>query len=76
MMRLPSCANRETLLSQHLNAITKRSPGVNLVDSDVLAVGYRDALLVDGLYGSACKEIDPFNGLNSGSLWIRTAEVS
>jgi hypothetical protein len=25
IMRLPSCANRETLLSQHLNAITKRS---------------------------------------------------
>ena len=39
-------------------------------------VGYRDALFVDGLYGSACKEIVPFNRSNSGSLWIKTAEVS
>jgi hypothetical protein len=31
-------------------------------------VGYRDALFVDGLYGSARKEIVPFNGSNSGSL--------
>ena len=36
--------------------------------SDVIPVGYRDALFVDGLYGSACKEIVPFNGSNSGSL--------
>ena len=47
-----------------------------LVDSDVLAVGYPPPLLVDGLYGSACKESGPFSGSNSGSLWIRTAEVS
>jgi hypothetical protein len=30
--------------------------------------GYSDRLFVDGLYGSACKEIFPFNGSNSGSL--------
>jgi len=28
----------------------------------------RDAFFVGGLYGSACKEIAPFNGSNSGSL--------
>jgi hypothetical protein len=35
---------------------------------DVIAVCYRNALFVDGLYGSACKETVPFNGSNSGSL--------
>jgi hypothetical protein len=68
-----SCWSSSRLISTQLRS----SPTcVNLVDSDVIAAGYRDVLFVDGLYGSACKEIDPFNGSNSGSLWIRTAEVS
>jgi len=43
-------------------------PAFNLPNLGDGGVGYRDALFVDGLYGSGCKEIVPFNGSNSGSL--------
>jgi hypothetical protein len=43
----------------------RQNGGTSLGDG---GVGYRDALFVDGLYGSGCKEIVPFNGSNSGSL--------
>jgi hypothetical protein len=43
-------------------------PGFNLPNLGDGGVGYRDALFVDRLYGSGCKEIVPFNGSNSGSL--------
>jgi hypothetical protein len=51
-------------------------PSIVLPLANYRHVVYRAALFVDGLYGSACKEIVPFNGSNSGSLCIRTAEVS
>jgi hypothetical protein len=43
-------------------------PGFNLPNLGDGGVGYRDALFVNRLYGSGCKEIVPFNGSNSGSL--------
>ena len=62
-------AGHKKLSSWPLHRKAPRRPfGLAGSNGDVIAVGYRDALFVDRLYGSGCKEIVPFNGSNSGSL--------
>ena len=63
----PCPGQKEIALSTDIAVWVNAEP-MTLVHSEVIAAGYRDALFVGVLYGSACKEIVPCNGSNSGSL--------
>ena len=60
--------NGEPRTSNASSAFRLKTEIKRLINGYKVLCGLRDAFFVGRLYGSACKQIVPFNGSNSGSL--------